>query len=621
MNHHATLVARRWMSSSPKPLIPPTIALPPYLRIRTLSKLMKLHVDQVIKALCTKENRVYSFKQDALASLTIMKPEEEDQESYDYRHEFRHKKEIIIPFAMAAHFVQQHSQRGINVTFDPVEPRIVDSEYKNMREVPPVVSVMGHVNHGKTTLLDTLRGTSTAEVEGITQSMNICRTSALAPEYPRVTFLDTPGHFHLWRHRNTASAIADVVILVIAADEGLGLQTREVLGRLEEPEFEHVPVLVVINKIDTLHEGVDDPDYNRLVRACREYQVLDRCPIVPCVATTRDSLAEFIRTLKSILDTHSCLCPDHHDHLDLDDIPPQGMVLDVRQVKGQGDHLRVLVTHGSFSIGQHFVSGFIHGQIRDLVSGCYTSSKDKEEEERRPKLKTLLHEEDPTSTPSHEKLYKVQRRKKQKKIMTSSVVVGPGSIVDVVFRRISRHRDTPLDSPVFILTPERASALLNMKELAQEFEASKVGRQMDDHMVQEADERNTRCSEPEELQDNMEDRVVMIMLKADSASSLASLQDALDEAKKERRREGQTTHDIVVVQRGLGAITETECKMAAADDLPIYCFNVPISSVDRKRIHESRVTVIQRPTIHGLLEHMWEQQREGCSNIVNHSSE
>ncbi|PSO45489.1 MAG: hypothetical protein BRC25_02135 [Parcubacteria group bacterium SW_6_46_9] len=133
---------------------------------------------------------------------------------------------------------------------------------------PPIISVMGHIDHGKSTLLDTIRKTNTTESEtgGITQHTSAYEiTHESESGESRITFLDTPGHEAFTAMRERGATVADIVILVVAADEGVEAQTEETIRAIQEHD---TPYIIAINKID---KETADPE--SVVQSLAEHEV------------------------------------------------------------------------------------------------------------------------------------------------------------------------------------------------------------------------------------------------------------------------------------------------------------------------------------------------------------
>ena len=220
----------------------------------------------------------------------------------------------------------------------------------------PVVTVMGHVDHGKTSLLDALRETDVAgrEAGGITQHIGAYRITLAAGG--RITFLDTPGHAAFTEMRSRGATVTDIVILVVAADDGVQPQTVEAIAHAKAAE---VPIIVAINKIDA--RGAES---NRVMTELLQHdiQVEPMGGDVLCVEvsatekTNLDKLEEAILLQAELMDLRAN--PDRE---------AQGVVVEAKLERGRGAVATVLVQRGALSVGDIFVVGQEWGRVRALV--------------------------------------------------------------------------------------------------------------------------------------------------------------------------------------------------------------------------------------------------------------
>ena len=259
----------------------------------------------------------------------------------------------------AALIVEEFGHKAKVINEAAVEDVLVESieeEEDNLKPRPPVVVVMGHVDHGKTSILDALRKASVADGEagGITQHIGAYMVKVESGE--RVVFVDTPGHEAFTGLRARGARLTDVAVLVVAADDGVMPQTVEALNHARAAG---VPIIVAVNKMDK--EGAD---VEKVMRQLSEHEVVSEewggdTIFVPVSAHTGqglDDLLEMLALQTEILELKAN--PERRG---------QGVVIESRLDKGRGPAATVLVKNGTFKKGDIAVVGTVMGRIRALV--------------------------------------------------------------------------------------------------------------------------------------------------------------------------------------------------------------------------------------------------------------
>jgi translation initiation factor IF-2 len=220
---------------------------------------------------------------------------------------------------------------------------------------PPVVTVMGHVDHGKTSLLDFIRTTKVAagEAGGITQHIG-----AYHVETPRgvITFLDTPGHEAFTAMRARGAQATDIVILVVAADDGVMPQTIEAINHAKAAE---VPLVVAMNKIDKHEANPEKVKQELLTHGVVPEEYGGDSPVVPVSAKTGqgvDALLEQVLLQAEVLELKAST-----------DAPAKGVVIEARLDKGRGPVATLLVQSGTLKRGDIVLTGAVYGRVRAML--------------------------------------------------------------------------------------------------------------------------------------------------------------------------------------------------------------------------------------------------------------
>ncbi len=240
----------------------------------------------------------------------------------------------------------------------------IDEDERFLKERPPVVTVMGHVDHGKTKLLDAIRKTNVVDGEagGITQHIGAYQVEV---NHKKITFIDTPGHEAFTEIRARGANVTDVVILVVAADDGVMPQTKEAIHHAQSAK---VPIIVAINKIDK-----PDANPDRVKQQLADYDLIPeewggKTIFVNISAKERIGIEEFLEMVLLVAETEELKANPHKK--------ATGIILESNLSKNTGPIATVLVKSGTLRVGNPFVIGPVHGKIRALIDDAGNKIKE-----------------------------------------------------------------------------------------------------------------------------------------------------------------------------------------------------------------------------------------------------
>lgn len=231
----------------------------------------------------------------------------------------------------------------------------IDEDERFLKERPPVVTVMGHVDHGKTKLLDAIRKTNVVDGEsgGITQHIGAYQVEI---NNKMITFIDTPGHEAFTEIRARGANVTDIVVLVVAADDGVMPQTKEAIHHAQSAK---VPIIVAINKMDK-----PDANPDRVKQQLADFNIIPEDwggnnIFVNISAKERTGIEEFLEMVLLVAETEELKANPHKK--------ATGIILEANLSKNTGPIATVLVKSGTLRVGNPFVIGPVHGKIRALI--------------------------------------------------------------------------------------------------------------------------------------------------------------------------------------------------------------------------------------------------------------
>ena len=242
------------------------------------------------------------------------------------------------------------------VTYDitKFEEMVIEDDEENLESRPPIVTIMGHVDHGKTTLLDTIRSSRVAsgEAGGITQHIGAYQVTTKGQ---KITFIDTPGHAAFTEMRARGANVTDIVILVVAADDGVMPQTREAIDHAVSAK---VPIIVAVNKMDKPQANPD--------RVKQELAALNLIPsewggeteFVGISALTGMGVDDLLETVLMVSELQNYRANPNRLGM--------GTVVEAQLTKGRGPVATFLVKNGTIKVGDPVVVGNVFGKIRAM---------------------------------------------------------------------------------------------------------------------------------------------------------------------------------------------------------------------------------------------------------------
>lgn len=268
-------------------------------------------------------------------------------------------KKIAKMYDVRISFETEEKEEVIENPLIEIE-KYFEEKYKdpeNLKERPPVVTVMGHVDHGKTTLLDYIRNTRVAEREegGITQSIGAYQVEVNGK---KITFIDTPGHEIFTEMRARGAQATDIVVLVVAADDGVMPQTIEAYNHAKSA---NVPIIVAINKIDKPNANVEKT----------KQELVNKLNLIPeewggdtIVVPISAKKGQNVDTLLEMI----LLVAEMQEIKGIPDGPVRAVTIESKLDKGFGPVANVIIKDGILKIGDYIISGKVIGKVKALVN-------------------------------------------------------------------------------------------------------------------------------------------------------------------------------------------------------------------------------------------------------------
>ena len=237
------------------------------------------------------------------------------------------------------------------------EPEVFEDPEETLKARPPVVTIMGHVDHGKTTLLDAIRRSSVVATEagGITQHIGAYQVDV---DGRKITFLDTPGHEAFTAMRARGAKVTDIAVLVVAADDGVMPQTKESIAHARAAG---VPIVVAVNKVDLQDANVDRVKAELAQEGLQPEEWGGTTQVSEVSAKTKLNLDDLLERIVLVADAELDLRANP-------DAEASGPIVESRLDVGRGPVATMLVQRGTLKVGDAIVAGDAHGRVRALYN-------------------------------------------------------------------------------------------------------------------------------------------------------------------------------------------------------------------------------------------------------------
>jgi translation initiation factor IF-2 len=248
---------------------------------------------------------------------------------------------------------------------EELEPEVYEDDPSDLTERPPVVTIMGHVDHGKTTLLDAIRSSAVVETEagGITQHIGAYQVDH---DGRRVTFLDTPGHEAFTALRARGAKVTDIAVLVVAADDGVMPQTLESINHARAAE---VPIVVAVNKVDKPEANSQRVRQELVTHGLQPEDWGGTTQFADVSAKTGEGLDDLVERILLVADAELELNANSKAEA-------SGPIIESRLDVGRGPVATMLVTRGTLRVGDAIVAGDAWGKVRALLDFRGEKAKD-----------------------------------------------------------------------------------------------------------------------------------------------------------------------------------------------------------------------------------------------------